>query len=794
MSQFRGYAQKSSVQSNLIKTPDVSSKFLQEGRRYLQQWKEVSAKEDANRERFLSKLENNFKKEEQERNQATKLRQAFAGTFKQALDQNHKVLLNNAAELKSAGKERLQALAPFSDLIKQGLTKGIEGYKDGRIAYGRNLALRYDLDSTDVKHLKNLDSQIEDYEGKNNELINELRSKGASWDRIKNIRNLSGWSLKGLREGEAVKAGEKYEGYYWSKYNIPLELPDGTTMSLGAAWSNGDIVRFQQLQDLLSNQYINQPGVGHISENLISEHIQKKVALVNGRGIATLRQQISKDFQKAEDSKFQDILATKFKTGGVRAMFDMTALQAGKTNFIGAEANRHRATVALLKTGVLDERFLNELVKYEMKPRDGGKPVLWYERNDKKFNEYKAAYTEFVRERAAVLDTQRVKRISEEKNEAELIRTDILNNWENIPNKKEFLLAEYTKNNKNESARSMLLELYGLTSGSAMNDKIGEPFLWDMLNNKTLTRSDVIRMQLSPQKTNVWLKRADEASPFNFTSDENKIVTSQASTIIEDILKQHGSEGKNVSSSTLAKMRVKRELGQYFKMAIIDGKSREDALIWAKGQIDKDIADGAYSISQRKIITKDGREITVQSPEFKDFSAGVDTSREPYPYSNITSKDVQANPDILSTQAVFPMKMIEDYYKGLAHNKHEYPPAVLHFVTKFGINSDGTLKYTPREALEAQARFLGIDIPENLDTIEESNSSRIPPEYHRHLYSTHATKEGTLGILLYNNVIQEHPNTSTSKKELVKNYKGPENGNKFSPSALEIFNAMGGGQ
>ena len=63
MSQFRGYAQKSSVQSNLIKTPDVSSKFLQEGRRYLQQWKEVSAKEDANRERFLSKLENNFKKE-----------------------------------------------------------------------------------------------------------------------------------------------------------------------------------------------------------------------------------------------------------------------------------------------------------------------------------------------------------------------------------------------------------------------------------------------------------------------------------------------------------------------------------------------------------------------------------------------------------------------------------------------------------------------------------------------------------------------------------------------------------
>ena len=117
MSQFRGYAQKSSVQSNLIKTPDVSSKFLQEGRRYLQQWKEVSAKEDANRERFLSKLENNFKKEEQERNQATKLRQAFAGTFKQALDQNHKVLLNNAADLKSAGKERLQALAPFSDLI-----------------------------------------------------------------------------------------------------------------------------------------------------------------------------------------------------------------------------------------------------------------------------------------------------------------------------------------------------------------------------------------------------------------------------------------------------------------------------------------------------------------------------------------------------------------------------------------------------------------------------------------------------------------------------------------------------
>ena len=300
---------------------------------------------------------------------------------------------------------------------------------------------------------------------------------------------------------------------------------------------------------------------------------------------------------------------------------------------------------------------------------------------------------------------------------------------------------------------------------------------------------------MSPQKTNIWLKRADEASPFTFSKEENSIVTSQSSTIVEDILKQYGSEGKNVSSSTLAKEKIKGELGKYFKVGIIKGMSRYDALVYAKGQVDQDVADGLYDIVERKIIRKDGREIQVQSPEFKMFSPGNDTGRDPYPYSHITSEDVRANPDILETQAVFPREMVEKYYKDVSQGKHEYPPAVLHFITKFGTDpKTGELRMRPSDALESQYRLMFGEEPpdfEELASIEQANLSQVSPEYHRTLLGSHATIKGTTGILVYEGVLQEDNYANSYKQQLIANYKGTDNPHKFSTATLELIGGIG---
>ena len=797
MSQFRGYAQKSSVQSNIIKLPDTSEKILQESRRYLQQWSKVSQQDQSKRETYLAQLESNFKKEEQERLTNRKLRQHYADDFKEALDYNHKVKIDGAAKAADAQQKRAREMAAFSQTLAKGLTNIAQGYVQDRQEYGKNLAIQYDISESDVKHLRTLDGRLEDYEGKNNELINELLSKGASFERINQIKNLSGWSMRGLREGEVVRAADNYEGYYYSKYLDPIERPNGLPpMSLAQADEMGDTVALQQLQGIVAGQYWNQPGLKHVSNNQISQHASEKIALVHGRSRTYLHQKMIKDAREAADNQFKDILATKFKTGGWKAVFDMTALQAGKTGFATAEAKRHKATVELFQSGVLNEVHLNEAKVYMMEPRDGGKPVLWHQRNHRKMFEYEKAFRTYENERASIRDVDRVRRVSEEKAEAEAVRSDIISNWENIPNVGMFLMNEYKKAGPNTHLQKMYLELQGLAQGSEMKDKMGEPILWDLLNKKTLTRGDVLRMKLSPQKTNEWLKRADAASPFTFTKDEQTVITNQASTIVEDILKQYGAEGKSVSSSSLTKFKIKRELGNYFKQGLLKDMGRLDAIAWAKQQVDKDIADGVYDIVERKLIRKDGREITVQSPEFKLFAPGIDNTREPYPYSNIKASDIAANPDLISTTPIFPRKVVEDYFNGLKHHKHNLPPAVVHFVTtKVPRDPEtGAPLITPQQLLEAQAEAQGIETLGNTETIEEANLSKIPPEYHKSMYTAHATKEGTLGILTYLDLIPQPPNVKFYKQQLVDSYTGSENPYKFSESALEMFRDMGGGK
>ena len=797
MSNFRGYAQKTTVQSNLIQAPDTSDQILQESKRYLQQWKEVSTRESNNREKYLAKLESNFAKEQNERLNNQKLRQAYAGDFKAALDYNHKVKLDDAARLAEKQQAQARQLAAFSNTLGKKLGNIAGQYIDARKEYGRNLALQYDISAEDVKSLKTLDGPLEDYEGKTNQIINDLRSQGASWDRIKQIQSLSGWSMKGLREGEAVRAGENYEAHYWNNYTTPIPLPDGREVSIGQAEYAKDTVLVRQLQGILAGQYINQPGISQIHPNLISQHVQEKVALVHGRQLTYMHQSAAKDYQASEHNTYKDILATKFKVGGIRGMFDMTALKAGKTNFATAEATRHKATVELIQNGVLDDTFLNQLKEYEMHPRDGGKPVLWYKRNHRKMHEYEKAFQKYTAEKALVLDSARVKRVSEEKAEAETIRTRIMNEWETIPDLQKFLAKEFGKVGKNQEAKKVLIELQGLAVGSKLNDQFSEPILYDLLNNKRLTRDDVIRARLSPAKTTEWLKKADEASPFTFTKDEKSAVTSQANTIVEDILRQHGVEAKSVSSSSLTKYKIQLQLGDYFKQGVLKGMGRLEALGWAKGQLDQDVSDGLYDIVNRKIIRKDGKEITVHSPEFKLFGQSTDPTRSPYPYSNITSADVRANPDIPKERGILPPAVVEQYFNDLKHNLNKgYPPAAIHFVTKYGYNPNGTLKYTVGQFLEDQRAYYqgaGDKSNEGYLEIEEANLSQIPAEEHRYLTTSHATKDSTNAILIRNGL---KPSAdwfrSPYDQDLINNYLGPFNPNGLSTSSLEIFAEMEG--
>ena len=64
---FKGYAQKSDFSGNLLKGEDPSDKILEEGKRYLSQWKDVSQGEREDQQRYLTALEAKYQAEDADR-------------------------------------------------------------------------------------------------------------------------------------------------------------------------------------------------------------------------------------------------------------------------------------------------------------------------------------------------------------------------------------------------------------------------------------------------------------------------------------------------------------------------------------------------------------------------------------------------------------------------------------------------------------------------------------------------------------------------------------------------------
>ena len=107
---FKGYAQKSDYSGNLLKGADPSDKILEEGRRYLGQWKEVSQGEQQNQANYLAALEAKYQAEKEDRARNRKLESYFAEGFEKALNTRHEGLIKNAESKLTAYKATAKKL------------------------------------------------------------------------------------------------------------------------------------------------------------------------------------------------------------------------------------------------------------------------------------------------------------------------------------------------------------------------------------------------------------------------------------------------------------------------------------------------------------------------------------------------------------------------------------------------------------------------------------------------------------------------------------------------------------
>ena len=103
---FKGYAQKSDFSGNLLKGEDPSDKILEEGKRYLSQWKDVSQGEREDQQRYLAALEAKYQAEDADRKRNQKLESYFADGWEQALHTRHQQLVKNYPRYVSLNKPR----------------------------------------------------------------------------------------------------------------------------------------------------------------------------------------------------------------------------------------------------------------------------------------------------------------------------------------------------------------------------------------------------------------------------------------------------------------------------------------------------------------------------------------------------------------------------------------------------------------------------------------------------------------------------------------------------------------
>ena len=111
MSLFKGYAQKTNLEGNLLKGEDPSHKILEEGRRYLSQWKDVAQGESESQRRYLEGLERKYQLEKADREMGNDLERYYAGNFKKAIATRNETLINNAKQQQIWNDKRTKELA-----------------------------------------------------------------------------------------------------------------------------------------------------------------------------------------------------------------------------------------------------------------------------------------------------------------------------------------------------------------------------------------------------------------------------------------------------------------------------------------------------------------------------------------------------------------------------------------------------------------------------------------------------------------------------------------------------------
>ena len=196
-----GYSKQSTLEGNLIQGEDPSDKILDEGKKFLSQWKTNSDAELAIQQTYLDKLENVFQAEKSNRADNEKLASFFAKGFGEALTTRHNQLLRNAQDKSSANEAYNEQLASAFKIGGNLAGRKVQQLVDKQVEFGRNLTVDLGLPHELLESLQTTEDLGFEANKTNNNAIYQARKLGYTQDQVEQLRNLNWFQKRGVAIG-----------------------------------------------------------------------------------------------------------------------------------------------------------------------------------------------------------------------------------------------------------------------------------------------------------------------------------------------------------------------------------------------------------------------------------------------------------------------------------------------------------------------------------------------------------------------------------------------------------------
>ena len=696
MTSFQGYAQSSSVEANTIKVHDPAKKILEEKRRKSDQMRRQGEAETKVRQDWIAAKRTSFEKEDAVRRSNEVLRKGFSADWQKGFSKQWETRIANAEAQAQAARNKKSTLEQVAHLLPKAMAieEQIDGKrrKDG-MALGNALSTKFGIDIENLDAIQNVKGNLRDLYAADTGAIAELREKGASFEEIQQIRKLSGYRRLGVQEAQLIRGKQSITNFWNNLNDKPLKLGGGLgEHSLVGAMRSGNKNQLVPAVNLeIEKQFLAQ--FEGFDQDLIKLHLSDAINRQKARINAYTHENDMKRAIADQQEEDKTLLETQINIDGPQAFIDAIHIGSGPNNeYMSHSVEQNGNLVAsLIEEGRLGDDFILKLKEHPVLPNGEKVEVAYGKRWGKWIDKFEASSAKFKKNQSAEINAKLALEEARFKLQASQAEDKIIAEYENITESDfvEMYRMATEFNPKNTHLKTTIDKYLGMKRGG-VNDELGEPILFRLENNNMLTRAAVINQRMSPEKTNKWLKKADKLNPYKPSDEHDKGFKKEAELAVENILTRYGTKSEKVQSSSMARQYGVKMMRMYYKKAIIDGNSPEQAQLNAISEFNKLLTTDSYKISERRNV--DGK--LIQEPHFPAFQ--VTPKKFAYPFSQYTTEKFRKNPNIFKEELMGPAEDLIEWGYGVESGTSKgIPPWIYHLTSKMGTNPDGGQKISP---------------------------------------------------------------------------------------------------